>query len=230
MYRKPARVPTSGRGCLPEPALLRPARAVPRSLDCKAWCGAPPKHWTRSAPRSRRVARGGRAGPVIWGSAPRHLCRRHGHVLQRKREEGRRRGEAEGVNQVGMGREPRKAETQKDGCVLSSGLKLPPGLSASRPPHPPPPLLPSPRGSPSPSPANATSAARVYAGPVCDSKAKEDYPDHGLPARSHSVSLGPQSAPSTRTVAGDLRPRFPRLKLQEDSKQKKTSPGRERAG
>lgn len=141
MYRKPARVPTSGRGCLPEPALLRPARAVPRSLDCKAWCGAPPKHWTRSAPRSRRVARGGRAGPVIWGSAPRHLCRRHGHVLQRKREEGRRRGEAEGVNQVGMGREPRESRDPERWVRAIVGIKAPTGSlrlpSSSPPPAPP---------------------------------------------------------------------------------------------
>lgn len=223
MDRKPARVPASGRGCLPEPALLCPARAVQLSPDCRAWCGASAAPGSECAPRPGG-GQGWRAGPAIWGSASRHLCRRHGRVFQREQEKGRRRGEAEGVNQVGMGIESNsKAETQKDGSVLSLGFSShwvspPPALT----PHPPPP---SPRGSPSPSPANATIAARVCAGPVGDSQAEEDYPDHGLPARSHSLSPWPQSAPSTRTVAGDLRPRFPRLKLQEDSKQKKTNRG-----
>ncbi|KAK2498873.1 hypothetical protein MC885_005124, partial [Smutsia gigantea] len=79
---------------------------------------------------------------------------------------------------------------------------------------------------PSPSPANATAAARVRAGPVCDSKAERIIRIMASPARSPHGSPELQSAPSTRTIAGDPRLRFPRLTPREDAKQKKTNPGR----
>lgn len=46
------------------------------------------------------------------------------------------------------------------------------------------------------------------------------------PARSPYGSPELQSAPTTRTIAGDPRLRFPRLKLREAAKQKKTNPGK----
>lgn len=99
------------------------------------------------------------------------------------------------------------------------GRRLPSGLPASRPrrpPHsfptpPPPAALPLLRRTPPPLPACAR---------VLFMTGREDYPDHGLPARSHRGSPGPQSAPSTQTIWGDLRPRF---KLREDAKQNKTN-------
>lgn len=65
----------------------------------------------------------------------------------------------------------------------------------------------------------------MRAGPVCD---REDYPDHGHPARSHRGSPGPQSAPSTQTIWGALRLRFPRLKRGGRGKAKQNKPGEEK--
>lgn len=116
-----------------------------------------------------------------------------------------------------------KARSEKEEVRVIVGGRLSPGHPASRPRQPPHSSPPTPR-SPSPSPANATAAARVRAGPVCDSQAERIIRIMASPARSHGGS------PSTRMIAGDPRPRFPHLELGEDAKQKKTNPGRGRAG
>ncbi|XP_057354598.1 WAS/WASL-interacting protein family member 2-like isoform X2 [Manis pentadactyla] len=140
-----------------------------------------------------------------------------------RREDGRMEGESRGRGKPGWdgNKANSQAGNEKKGVRVIVGRRLPPGLPASRPRQPPlPPLR-----SPSPSLANATAAARVRASPVCDSKAERIIRIMASPARSPHGSPELQSAPITRTIAGDPRLRFPRLKPREDAKQKKTNPG-----
>lgn len=172
MYRKPARVPRQGHGCLREPALLRPAplRAITPRLRGLV-------RGTHGTGLGVRPAAGGRLGA---GAPDRLFGEVHldtfadgmGHVLQHKREEGR-------VSDGGKTREKgkpgwdgnkatRKQGTSKKGCVswLGGGsYRVSPPLAFAAPPflpHPPPPR------SPSPSPANATATAGVRTGTVYD--------------------------------------------------------------
>ncbi|XP_040476068.1 uncharacterized protein LOC103663228 [Ursus maritimus] len=89
VYRKPAECRDQGTGVPWSPHCCAPPRAVQLRPGCEAWCGAPGTRGSVCA-RSRRAPRDWHAGPVIWGSESRHLCRWHGPVFQRKREEGRR--------------------------------------------------------------------------------------------------------------------------------------------
>lgn len=89
-----------------------------------------------------------------------------------RREDGRMEGENRGRGKPGWdgNKANSKAGSEKEGVRVIVGRRLPPGLPASRPRHPLPP--PPPPRSPSPSPTNATTAALVRAGPVCDSQAE----------------------------------------------------------
>lgn len=132
------------------PHCCAPPRAVQLRPGCEAWCRAPRAPHLVCA-RRQRVTTGWRAGLVIWGSASRHLCRWHGRVLQRNREEGTRRdgGGSRGGSKPGWdgNKANSKAGNKKEAVRVISGGRLPPGLPAScphQPPHSPPTPYPAP--------------------------------------------------------------------------------------
>ena len=141
------------RRCSPSPwspHCCAPPRAVQLRPGCEAWCRAPRAPHLVCA-RRQRVTTGWRAGLVIWGSASRHLCRWHGRVLQRNREEGTRRdgGGSRGGSKPGWdgNKANSKAGNKKEAVRVISGGRLPPGLPAScphQPPHSPPTPYPAP--------------------------------------------------------------------------------------
>lgn len=146
----------------------------------------------------------------------------------RRREDGQMEGESGGRGKPGWdgNKSNSKARKEKEGERVIIGRRLPPGLPASRPRQPP---YPPPTPQPFPFSGECHRRCRVRAGPVCDSQAERIIRIMASPARSHRGSPRPQRAPSTRMITRDPRPRFPRLKLGEGAKQKKTNPGRERA-
>lgn len=145
-----------------------------------------------------------------------------------RREEGRPdRGKSRGKGKKGWNgnKATRKQGTRKKGCVSSLGggshrVSPPPALAS------PPPLLPHPPQPPAALPLlRRTPPLLPACARVLFVTGREDYLDHGLPVRSHRGSPGPQSAPSTQTIWGDLCPRFPRFQLGEGAKQNRTNPG-----
>lgn len=150
MCRKPVQVSGPRSGCPPG---ARTAAPRPARCNC-AQAARPgvghPGRPTWCAPADR-VTTGWRAGLVIWGSASRHLCRWHGRVLQRNREEGTRRdgGGSRGGTKPGWdgNKANSKAGNKKEAVRVISGGRLPPGLPAScphQPPHSPPTPYPAP--------------------------------------------------------------------------------------
>lgn len=132
------------------PYCCAPPRAVQLRPGCEAWCRGPRAPHLVCA-RRQRVTRGWRAGLVIWGSASRHLCRWHGRVLQRNREEGTRRdgGGSRGGSKPGWdgNKANSKAGNKNEAVRVISGGRLPPGLPAfcpHQPPHSPPTPYPAP--------------------------------------------------------------------------------------
>lgn len=160
-----------------------------------------------------RAPRDWRAGPVIWGSTSRHLCRWRGPVLQRQREGRQPSDGGGGGGSKGRGelcwdgnKANSKAGSKKEGVSVIARRRLPPALPASLLRHP---LFP-PHCSPSPSRANTTAAARVRAGPVCDSQAERIIRIMASPALSRLGSPGSLCAPDTQTIPGAPRLQLPR--------------------
>lgn len=176
-----------------------------------------------------RAPRDWRAGPVIWGSTSRHLCRWRGPVLQRQRDGRQPSDGGGGGGSKGRGelcwdgnKANSKAGSKKEGVSVIARRRLPPALPASLLRHP---LFP-PHCSPSPSRANTTAAARVRAGPVVTVRQRGlsgSWPPQpsaalALPGPCAPLTLRPSQAPRVCSFLGASQGKTP-------SKRKQTQRG-----
>lgn len=164
------------------------------------------------------------AGPVIWGSASRHLCRWRGRFEMPMRGEAtRHQGGDRGRGELGWdeNKANSKAGSEKEGASVIAGRRLPPALPASllHPPFPP-------RCSPFPSRTKATAATRVRAGPVVTVKQRglsgswppEPLAAAALPGPCAPLTPRPSQTPHSRGFRGASQGKTP-------SKRKQTQRG-----
>lgn len=228
------RVPETGPSALARARVSAGVRtAAPRPARCNCLQAARPGAGHPVALHGVHPVAGGRLGggalDRLFGEVHRDtfadgmavFCNANG-----RGEDGRMEGENRGRGKPGWdgNKANSQAGSEKEGVRVIVGRRLPPRLPASRPRHP---LFP-PHRSPSPSREIATAAARVRAGPVCDSQAERIIRIMASLARSRRGSPGSQSSPSTQTIAGA--PSARGGSQGEDTKQKKTNPGKGRAG
>lgn len=176
-----------------------------------------------------RAPRGWRAGPVIWGSTSRHLCRWRGPVLQRQRE-GRQPSDEGGGGGKGRGelcwdgnKANSKAGNKKEGVSVIARRRLPPALPASLLHHP----VSSPL-QPFPFPSEHHGHCPSACGSSSDSQAERIIRIMASPDLSRCGSPGSLCAPDTQTIPGALRLQLPPCWPRKDTKQKKTN--QERGG